>query len=256
MNDEKPKPFARAEPYAGPSGRGFRVPEGMGTHAVIIDTPDGDRCVWPGTEPYARNSADRLNAAVEAREAKLRGVLERLVRYGTTNDYDGAPMCGFCERRLDTDPILQADHLNGCGGAALAEEARAALGPNPPAYVPKSQLDEANATIAKMRAAFDALDVAQYGAHGPTVAEFLVEAGFKKPESPTVNIDAANAAPLAASSRYLLWRSPDGRLFVKDTADPVAPIRFHSYEQRGDYPEANSCARCGRPRESDAHAAL
>lgn len=129
-------------------------------------------------------------AAVEAREVKLRGVLERFVRYSTPNDYDGKPMCAFCERKIPADPIFHADHLNSCGGATLAEEARAALGPNPPAYVPAAQLEAAEAN----------------GLRAPTLDE------------KAVSVRAINIALRAVSSRYLI-AVKDGRLFIIDTAN-------------------------------------
>lgn len=147
------KPFARVEPYAGPDGDGFQVPPGFGTHAVLVNTPDGDRCVWPGTEPYARSSVDRINAAVEQREAPLRGALRGMVD-AVNRHVDG-----------DRDGITRA-----------ISAAWAALDGHGD-YVPKAELD---ALTAKLKAAMVIIDSME-AERRADVVPFLVAAGLKKP---------------------------------------------------------------------------
>lgn len=164
MSDEKPKPLAEVV---------LRNDAPYDHRAVVLC--GGKVVFWSEFASMCDEVATAINAAVEAREARLRGALVKAAKQLAWHDE-------FRTRYVDhacAECVPGADHIIAgfqCGRHATV----AALGPNPPAYVPKSQLDEANATVAKMRAAFDALDVAQYGAHGPTVAEFLVEAGFKR----------------------------------------------------------------------------
>ena len=156
------KPFARVEPYAGPDGDGFQVPPGFGTHAVLVNTPDGDRCVWPGTEPYARSSVDRINAAVEQREAPLRAALLTVSRLL-------AP--------AKTAPLDQFYEYNPAALVRLADLIARTLGDSPPEYVPKAEVD---ALAAKLKAAMVIIDSMEAGRRADVVP-FLVAAGLKKP---------------------------------------------------------------------------
>lgn len=154
MSDEKPKPFATVAEYQ------FHVPEALGTHAISIDTPDGDRFLWPGTEPYASGSVERLNAAVEQREAKLRVTLRRL-REAATEYVEATGLEGndrpWERRDFDSYGDMARANRERVKGNALVEalaDAEGDLGD----YVPAEQLHAEQAKVKALQAAIDAID--------------------------------------------------------------------------------------------------
>src|SRR5690606_1465211 len=80
---------------------------------------------------------------------------------------------------------------------AAVAAARAALGPNPPQFVPKAALDEALAKVRALQAALDALDTSQYES-GATVAAYLEANGLRRPEEPKWAVVGASDDSLLA----------------------------------------------------------
>ena len=161
MSDEKPKPFAVAVET------GSR--DMLGESLWAIQLAD-ERVLWSGispaehSEPYARASAERLNAAVAQREAKLRAALRRSAH----SEHKGEPC--WCWQSPDAN-----GHANHC------LELRAALGPNPPDYVPASELHaEREKTRGTWAVLFDALHESG-GVITPAHRQLMEALGLKAP---------------------------------------------------------------------------
>lgn len=119
-----------------------------------------------------------ISAAADARESTLRGQLQLArgaLRLIAECDDHGVPCCKKPECRLN-DRSHRFDRQQ-------AEDALAKLDEQKD-YVPTAWLKEAEAKLKQMTTAFAAIDVSQYGEHGPVVAEFLIEAGLKPPKKP------------------------------------------------------------------------
>lgn len=122
----------------------------------------------------ARHDLAQFAAAVEAREAKLREPAADLqaacvdIVTFLPPFYEGGSAHDAAKRNL----LNAMDRMS------------SALGGDGPAYVPKAQLDEANETIAKMRAAFEALNPEAY-ANGELIAEWLRVNRLVAPKKPT-----------------------------------------------------------------------
>lgn len=179
MSDEKP--FAVVE---------MRDRGGGQSAAVVVA---GGVVAWSDFRSMADDMALAINAAVEAREAKLRGALEVIAAFQPMRtDYPDHPAAWSVRFDCPTCGNVRAQTAEDVANAPLVRHdvdcvwaiARAALGQNTPAYAPKSQLDEANATIAKMRAAFDALNPEAY-ANGELIAKWLEANGMRAPLTPT-----------------------------------------------------------------------
>lgn len=232
----------------------------------VSDYPDGDTLTYlrignlasVTEETLDRGAmdllADNINeahaAAVEAREAKLRGALNMLVRAGreyaeaadlvlneaasTIHQHDSyGAMHRFNRERVKTNDFLAA--------LDAAEE--------PGEYVPKSQFDEATETIAKMKAAFAALDPREY-ANGALVVAWLEANRLVAPRPPSELSDGDLSSQLNAltseahrrnwASASPSWARPHG--YRPQWRKPGEPV-----------PMVDTCV-CGMPRDATVHA--
>jgi hypothetical protein len=184
VSDEKPKPFARVLVLGGET---FTVGYGSGPH-LLHGLPMSE------LESVARASDlnAEFNTAVEQREAKLRGALQSvqaMVRgaYDQSNgdhpEYD--------------EPLMRTMHL----GNTL-DVLAAALGPNPPDYVPAEQLRAEQAKVKALQAALDVLDTREE-MPAEVVRAYLDANGLRKPEKPDGLIVEGGEFFLIAGGRRL-----------------------------------------------------
>lgn len=177
MSDETPKPFAEA--------RDGRIIVG-GLTVRYDEIGERDERV---REHFGRIAAE-INAAVEQREAKLRGALTA---------------AGQAVRSTIPSPDLAA------GWERLSKLIDDALGPNPPDYVPRAQLDEASAKVKALQAALEVFDHRE-SMTAELVAAYLEASGLKKPPKERV--------PLLVPESWRLTKS-DARKLRKLTGRPV-----------------------------------
>lgn len=137
MTDEKPKPLMDVRTYGIVSSAGESVWLEVGEHALDVGN-DVDN---------PRAFADAVNAAVEQREARLRGALLAT----RAREVDGDP----CWCHVPPNVSSTGKHATHC------DDKRAALDGTGPEYVLKSVADELRAEMRKWQAAFDALDTVE-----------------------------------------------------------------------------------------------
>jgi hypothetical protein len=159
MGDEKRVPFVvyRGDDEEGDASPSWSLYVGGVRVPTRFEDPDGN---------YGHNietAAEAIRAAVEKREAALRGALGDLVALSPPSPCDP----GECRHR-----VCLAHHV-----------AKAALGPNPPEYVPRAQLDEANAKLVMLQKVVDLLD-AREGINTATLVAWLEASGLRKPPGP------------------------------------------------------------------------
>lgn len=170
MSDEERKPFAEVAPSATQRDWWTLKLAGGYVGGAWDDAGEGRA---PSLQRI-RDIAAGVNAAVDLREAELRGALKRLWKAAAEV---ARPAPEFAE-------LIAA--------ATNAVEVIAKM-PAPPRFVPVEQLEAERATVRKMTAAFAALDPHEY-ANGALVAAYLQAEGFRKPPASgtTITIDPSS----------------------------------------------------------------
>ena len=158
MSDEKPFAVALRSPFA-------ESPDGSPSQAFMRERGTlviGGRGYAERSYEETREDADRINAAVEQREAKLRGAIATFLALPAASLQVSV---GY-----ELRPIAEA-----------LDVLRAALGPNPPDYVPAEKLRAAEETIAKLKAAVEMIDPHDERLTVATVKLYLEQNGFTRP---------------------------------------------------------------------------
>lgn len=158
MSDEKPKPFAVARETEFPRDK-YLLLDGR----RVMNTGQGF-----GTAPEL---VEALNRAVDAREAKLCGLIDDMIALVAAGEWIDV----YPDADGDPHEELVADQLR-----RLVAERLAGTGPD---YVPRAELDAALAQVEAARAAFDSLEPEAYKTH-EHVARFLEQKGLRRVTPP------------------------------------------------------------------------
>jgi hypothetical protein len=160
VSDEKPRPFAEVVAVQ----QGTRTGFGIAAAGVSFHWPDDRR-------EQASERVAAINAAVEQREARLMAALSGLLRV-VINAKVGAFDNGNTHDGHDEGDVL--------AGRAI-DIAHAVLGPNPPDYVPRAELEAERAKVKALQAVSDLLDPRENMTR-ELVCAYLEANGLRKPE--------------------------------------------------------------------------